>query len=116
MAFTVTADERDVRRYLGPWADQFLVFVDPKRTFVEAAELERLPALVYVRQDLAIVGKAEGWEPSEWEHVGASWARSTPGAIRSCPRPATPVPSAALPRAEPPPAGSADPALVSAST
>lgn len=71
VAFTVTADERDARRYLGPWADRFLVFVDPKRTFVEAADLERLPALVYVRQDLAIVGKAEGWQPAEWEHVGA---------------------------------------------
>lgn len=71
VAFTVTADERDTRRYLGPWADRFLVFVDPKRTFVEAAEVERLPALVYVRQDLAIVGKAEGWDPPEWEHVGA---------------------------------------------
>ena len=97
VAFTVTADERDVRRYLGPWADQFLVFVDPKRTFVEAAALERLPALVYVRQDLAIVGKAEGWEPSEWEHVGAlvgkvnSWSHpqlpkaGDPGPFRGSP-------------------------------
>lgn len=71
VAWTVTADERDAARFLGPWAKRFLTFADPDRALVGAAGLERLPALVYVRQDLAIVGKAEGWHPAEWEHVGA---------------------------------------------
>ncbi len=70
-AWTVTADEKDAKRFLGPWADEFLTFADPERELVKAVGLERLPALVYLRQDLAIVGTAEGWNPGEWEHVGA---------------------------------------------
>lgn len=74
-AWTVTADERDAKRFLGPWAEEFLTFADPDRALVEAVGLERLPALVYLRQDLAIVGTAEGWDPEEWEHVGALVAK-----------------------------------------
>lgn len=71
VAWTVTADEKDTRRFMGPWAEQFLTFVDPDRNLVRALPIERLPALIYIRQDLAIVGQAEGWEPSEWEHISA---------------------------------------------
>jgi hypothetical protein len=70
-AWTITADEHDARKFLGPWADRFLTFADPKRELVKALELERLPALAYIRQDLAIVGTAQGWQPDEWEHLGA---------------------------------------------
>ena len=71
VAWTVTADERDAKRFLGPLADEFLTFLDPNRDLVGALELERLPALVYLRQDLAVIGTAQGWQPAEWEHVGA---------------------------------------------
>jgi hypothetical protein len=71
VAFTVTADERDARRFLGPLCDEFLVFADADRELVKALNLERLPALAHVRQDLAIVGIAEGWEPEAWERIGA---------------------------------------------
>src|SRR5690606_8358338 len=60
VSWTVTADEQDAKRFLGPLADEFLTFVDPDRKFVEELGLERTPALVYVRQDLAVIGKAEG--------------------------------------------------------
>lgn len=69
VAWTVTADERDAKRFLGPWAEEFLTFADPERELVAALELERLPALAYIRQDLAIVGTAQGWNPPEWEHL-----------------------------------------------
>lgn len=69
-AWTVTADEADTKRFLGPWATEFLTFADPERELVKALDLQRLPALVYIRQDLAVVGQAEGWDPEEWEHVG----------------------------------------------
>jgi hypothetical protein len=69
VAWTITADEADTRRFLGPWAEEFLTFADPKREFVAALGIERLPALVYVRQDLAVIGQAEGWDPAEWEHI-----------------------------------------------
>jgi hypothetical protein len=71
VAWTVTADERDAKRFLGPWAEEFLTFADPDRELVKALELEQLPALAYIRQDLAIVGTAQGWNPEEWEHLGA---------------------------------------------
>jgi hypothetical protein len=69
-AWIVTADAKDAERFLGPLAEEFLTFVDPKRETVKGLGLERLPALVYVRQDLAVVGAAEGWEPEEWEQLG----------------------------------------------
>lgn len=69
-AWTVTADERDARRFLGPWADEILTFADPDRALVEALELEHLPALAYLRQDLAVMGVTEGWDPHAWEQVG----------------------------------------------
>lgn len=69
-SFTVTADDRDARRFLGPIAEEFLVFADPKRELVKALSLDRLPALVYIRQDLAVVGTAQGWDPDEWEQLG----------------------------------------------
>ncbi len=70
-SWTVTADEKDAKRFLGPWADEFLTFADPDRELVKALDLDRLPALVYIRQDLAVVGTAQGWNPEEWEHLGA---------------------------------------------
>ena len=71
VAWTVTADERDAKRFLGPLADEFLPFTAPDRSLGQGLGLERLPALVYIRQDLVVVGQAEGWNPPEWEHVGA---------------------------------------------
>jgi len=76
-AWIVTADEQDAKRFLGPWADEFLTFVDPKREAVAALGLEGLPALVYVRQDLALVGTAEGWDPEAWESLGRLVAKVT---------------------------------------
>lgn len=75
VSWTVTADERDAKRFLGPWADEFLTFADPDRELARALELDQLPALVYVRQDLAVVGVAQGWQPEEWEHIGALVAK-----------------------------------------
>ena len=70
VALTVTADEADTRRFLGPLTKDLLVFADPKREFVKALDIKALPALVYLRQDLAVMGQAEGWNPAEWEQIG----------------------------------------------
>src|SRR5690606_19873498 len=63
VAWTVTADEADAKRFLGPLADECLTFADPDRALVKGLDLQELPALVYIRQDLAVVGQAEGWDP-----------------------------------------------------
>jgi hypothetical protein len=67
--FVVTAEDADVRRFLGPLCDQFLVFCDPERKIVKAMGLERLPAFVFVRVDGEVAAKAEGWNPAAWREV-----------------------------------------------
>jgi hypothetical protein len=75
VAFVVTAEPDDARRFLGPWADEILTFADPDRGLVKAVEIEALPAFVHIRTDLSVAGKAEGWQPLEWRAVAAELAR-----------------------------------------
>lgn len=65
----VTANDDDTKRFLGPIADEFLVFTDPSRMIVKGLELETLPALVHLDQNLQVVGAAEGWDPEQWHDV-----------------------------------------------
>jgi len=76
VGWVITADERDARRFLGPWANELLTFVDPDREFVAAVDLRRLPALVHIRQDRALLGVAEGWNPPEWAAIAEELARA----------------------------------------
>ncbi len=69
VAWLVTADADDARAFLGPLVERRLTLIDPDRSVVKGLGLERLPALVHIRQDLAVVGAAEGWHPKEWEAV-----------------------------------------------
>jgi hypothetical protein len=87
VGWLVAADAEDARTFLGPWADRFLTLIDPDRSVVKGLGLERLPALVHVRQDLAVVGVAEGWHPSEWRSITDNLGR-----IMSWSRPVLPVP------------------------
>ena len=40
VGFAVTAKDDDARRFLGPWATEFLTFADPDRDLVKAFEIE----------------------------------------------------------------------------
>jgi hypothetical protein len=81
VAFLVTADEADASQFLGPLAQEFLVFTDPDRTAVQAFGLEQVPALLHLNQAHGIEGCAEGWDPDEWRELTThlsqvmSWAR-----------------------------------------
>ena len=81
VGWLVTADGRDAKRFLGPLAERYFTLVDPERTAVSALGIERLPALVHIRQDAVVVNKAEGWHPAEWQAVTdtlgtmMSWSR-----------------------------------------
>ncbi len=92
VAWLVTADGEDARTFLGPWADQFLTLVDPDRRVVKGLELERLPALVHIRQDLTVVGAAEGWDPDEWRAVTDHLARMMSWSRPMLPEPDDPGP------------------------
>ena len=81
VALLMTCDADDARSFLGPYATEFLTFVDPDRNVVKALDVERLPALVHLRQDRSVAGSAEGWHPKEWRAVteglsaAMSWSR-----------------------------------------
>jgi hypothetical protein len=89
--FLVTADEDDTRRFLGPLVDRFLVFCDPDRAFVKAAELAVLPAFVFVRVDGEVVASAEGWNPATWRDVAHVIAETTSWQAPLLPAPGDPA-------------------------
>jgi hypothetical protein len=96
-AFVVTAPERDAKRFLGPLADEFLTFTDVDRELVAALDLESLPALVYIRQDLAVIGKAEGWDPEAWDHLCQLVGKVNSWSSPALPGPKDPGPFAGSP-------------------
>lgn len=75
LVLTCPADE--AKQFLGPLADQFLVFCDPDRTFVRGLGVATLPAFVFVRGDGSVQAAAEGWNAAEWRHVAKVIADNT---------------------------------------
>jgi hypothetical protein len=75
--FMVTADEGDVRAFLGPLVEEFLVFTDPERMAVKALGLTELPAFLFIRVDGTVVAAAEGWTAASWRAVANAIAVAT---------------------------------------
>lgn len=75
--FVVTSTAAEAGRFLGPYADQFLVFADPDRAFVRSLGLQALPAFVFVRIDGTVTDAAEGWDATEWRQVADAIATAT---------------------------------------
>lgn len=73
-AFLVTCNEEDARGFLGPWADELLVYVDPDRLAVKGLGIEKLPAFVHINQANQVEAKAEGWDPAAWRDVAINLA------------------------------------------
>lgn len=73
-AFLVTADAEGARTFLGPWADDLLVYVDPERQTVKGMGLDRLPAFVHVNQANQVERQAQGWDPDAWRVVAVNLA------------------------------------------
>jgi len=88
--FVVTADGDDARKFLGPLADDFIVFCDPDRKFVKQLALTRLPAFVFLRIDGNVVASAEGWNPVEWRAVAEQVARTVSWSKPLIPAPGDP--------------------------
>lgn len=68
-AFVVCSDAEGARSFLGNFADEHLVLLDPDREFVRSLGLERVPALVHLAQDASVLGSAQGWNAEEWSEV-----------------------------------------------
>ena len=73
----VTCGADDAKAYLGPLAEEFLVFCDPDRVAVKAMGLAALPAFVFLQSDGSLVASAEGWNPHEWRKVAEKIAETT---------------------------------------
>jgi hypothetical protein len=95
--FIITCDASDARAFLGPYADEFLVFCDPDRVAVKALGLSELPAFALIKSDGSVPIAAQGWTSADWKEVAAavaditSWSRPTipapgdPGSFRGTP-------------------------------
>lgn len=86
----VTSDAAGAKQFLGPLADDFLVFCDPQRALVQSLGLSSLPAFVFLRIDGTVQASAEGWSPHEWRGVAESIAETTswlPPTVPNDPKP-----------------------------
>ena len=97
MAFLVTGTDDEARRFLGPWADQVLVFADPDRTAVTGLGLQALPALVHLNTSGAVEDSAEGWDPDAWRRVAENLSRILGWSRPVIPAPGDPSPFAGSP-------------------
>ena len=97
VCWLVTATAEQAEEFLGPWADEFLTFVDPERTAVEAMDLGELPALVHLDQSLQVEGAAEGWDPEAWDDVAENLARRMSWSKPVIPAQGDPAPYAGSP-------------------
>ena len=59
----------DARRFLGPYAQELLTFIDPQRHLPTAFGVSTLPAFALVLQDGSVAASAQGWDPSDWRAV-----------------------------------------------
>ena len=79
--FVITATTKEASDFLGPYAEEFLVFSDPARTFVKQLGATELPAFVYIQIDGSIPVSAQGWNAKAWsgvaEHIAkaVSWSK-----------------------------------------
>jgi hypothetical protein len=75
-AFLVTGPASVAERLLGPTAKADMVFVDPDLELVSSLGLERLPALVHLRQDTSLGASTEGWDPTAWQRTAKEVAKA----------------------------------------
>lgn len=97
VAWVVTADAGDARRFLGPWADRLLTFVDPDRQLVRGLGLDELPALVHLNMSGAVEGSAEGWDPETWRKVCENLSRLLSWSVPALPVAGDPAPFSGSP-------------------
>jgi hypothetical protein len=90
LVVTCTPDE--ATQFLGPLADEFMVFCDADRAFVRGIGVATLPALVFVKGDGTVEAAAEGWNPAEWHRVASVIAANTSWTPPMIPLPGDPTP------------------------
>ena len=94
VGFVVAAGADDTRRYLGPLADEFLVFTDPDYAAAKAFGLSTLPAIVHVNLACTVEAAAEGWDPAAWSTVATNLATRLDWSVPEIPAAGDPTPFA----------------------
>ena len=97
--FLITCGPDEARAFLGPLADEFLVFCDPDRAAVKSLDLSSLPAFVFVRGDGKLAASAEGWDPAAWRNVAREIASTTSWSSPTVPEAGDPSPFEGSPAA-----------------
>ena len=88
--FLIACGPDDAKTFLGPLAEEFLVFCDPERVAIKALGLSELPAFVLVQSNGTIPAAAQGWNATDWKHVAAKVAELTSWSKPSLPAPGDP--------------------------
>lgn len=97
VAWLVTGDADEARRFLGHWADDILTFTDPDKAACRAFGLGSLPAIVHLGMDGAIVNAVEGWDPGAWRRLTIELSRIVSWSRPVIPRAGDPGPFAGAP-------------------
>jgi hypothetical protein len=69
VALLLPATPDECRLFLGPWVNTILTFADPEREAIKGMGFDRLPVFAHIAMDGTLEGKAEGWQPDEWQAV-----------------------------------------------
>ena len=97
VAWMVTGEADDARRFLGRWAKEILTFIDPDLVAVKAFGLGSLPAIVHLGMDGSVVNAAEGWDPPAWRKLTVELSRIVDWTHPVIPGPRDPAPFAGVP-------------------
>jgi hypothetical protein len=89
--FVATCTRAEAKQFFGPLAEQFLVYCDPDRAFVQSLGLSVLPAFVFVQTDGTVPASAEGWDAAEWRKVADTIATTCSWIAPNIPGPGDPV-------------------------
>ena len=92
--FLIACGPDEAEQFLGPLAEEFLVFCDPDRTAIKGLAIQTLPAFVFVRIDATVAACAEGWNVAEWRRVAKEIATTTQWSSPSLPDQGDPTPFA----------------------
>lgn len=76
VAFLVPGPASMANRLLEHARGRYTVYLDPDRALIAGLGLERLPALVHLRQNATLANVAEGWDPKEWQRVARAISKA----------------------------------------
>jgi hypothetical protein len=96
-AFVMACDADDARQFLGPLADEFMVFVDPDGAALKGLGLTTIPAIAHIDQSPAVFTSADGWNPAGWRIVVEGLSQVLSWSVPLVPIPEDPAPFAGTP-------------------